>query len=215
LYLRWKEASALFSEGLIFVSECNEEKPMSLLNILKRIQISAYAWLKSIRYDWYVLISLLSLSIVGVGYTDAAQRASHWYWLAMVPVFFSTCLFIEWKAARESGLSARSIIIKQVQHWSGLLACVYLTFFLRDFGRLDNESTGLILLLMFALATFLAGVTMGWLFRLLGIFLGLSLFFVAYVENFIWIIIGISFLILVAYYLLVRYFGHGGLAEKQ
>jgi hypothetical protein len=111
---------------------------MSLLNNLKRIPVSAYAWIKSIRYDWYVLIGLMSLSIIGVGFTDAAQQASHWYWLAMVPVFFSTCLFIEWKTARESGVSARSIVIKQVQHWLGLLACVYLTFFLRDFGRLDN-----------------------------------------------------------------------------
>jgi hypothetical protein len=71
------------------------------------------------------------------------------------------------------------------------------------------------LLLIFALTTFLAGVTMGWLFRLLGIFLGLSLFVVAYVENYILIIIGISFLILVAYYLLVRYFGHGGQAKNN
>ncbi|MGR9000090.1 MAG: hypothetical protein ACU88J_13730 [Gammaproteobacteria bacterium] len=182
---------------------------MSILNFLKRIPYSAYVWIKAIRYDWYVLIGLMSLSIVGVGYTDAAQRASHWYWLAMVPVFFITCLFIEWKAARETGISARSIVIKQVQHWLGLLAAVYLTFFLRDFGRLDNESTGLILLLVFALTTFLAGVTMGWLFRLLGVFLGLSLFFVAYVENYIWVIIGMSILILIAYHFLARYFGHG------
>lgn len=188
---------------------------MSLSNNLKRIPVSVFARIKSIRYDWYVLIGLMSLSIVGVGFTDAAQQSSHWYWLAMVPVFFSTCLFVEWKTVRGSGVSARSIIIKQAQHWLGLLAAVYLTFFLRDFGRLDNETTGLILLLLFALTTFLAGVTMGWLFRLLGVFLGLSLFFVAYVENFVWMILGISFLMLIAYYLLGRFFGHGDMDKNN
>jgi len=75
-----------------------------------------------------------NLRVTGIG----------WRWF----LFFCTCLFIEWKAARETGVSARSIVIKQVQHWLGLLAAVYLTFYLFDFGRLDNESTGLILLLV-------------------------------------------------------------------
>ena len=53
-----------------------------------------------------------------------------------------------------------------------LLAATYRTFLLYDFGSLNNEITGLILLLIIALMTFLAGVTMGWLFRLLGFFSG-------------------------------------------
>ncbi len=187
---------------------------MSLLNNLRQISTSACEQIKAIRYDWYVLMALLFLSIVGVGITDASERYSHWYWTAMVPVFFSACLFVEWQASRKSGQSARSIITRQIQYWLGLLAGVYLTFFLREIGSLDNQTTGLILLLLFALTTFLVGVTMGWLFRLLGLFLGLSLYFVAYMEHFIQVLILLSVLILVAYHFLVRYFGHGGLTKE-
>ena len=38
---------------------------MSLLNNLRQISISAWAQIKAIRYDWYVLMALLFLSIVG------------------------------------------------------------------------------------------------------------------------------------------------------
>jgi len=178
---------------------------MTLPNQLTKLQKSVSNWLKTIRSDWFILVGLMFFSIVGVGITDASVRMSHWYWTAMVPVFFGACLFIEWQAAKKTHVSPRSVVIKQIQHWLGLLAGIYLTFFLHNIGSLNNETTGLILLLIIALTTYLAGVTMGWMFRLLGIFLGLSLFLVAYVENYIWIIIVLSVMVLVAYHLILRY----------
>ena len=174
-----------------------------------------YLWLKHYQHQWFVLIGLMILSIVGVALADATERLSHWYWLAMVPVFFGACLFIEWKTTKAAGLSAHSIIIKQTLHWSGLLTAVLMTFFLRTIGSLDNQTTGLVLLLLFALTTFLAGVTMGWLFRLLGIFLALCLFLFAYMEHFIWITIWLALLIFVAHYFLLKHFGHPGITDTS
>ncbi|MGR9115819.1 MAG: hypothetical protein ACU85E_08635 [Gammaproteobacteria bacterium] len=182
---------------------------MSFNSQLKQLHDVLNARILAIRYDWYVLTGLLLLSIIGVGFTDAYEKMSHWYWLAMVPVFFGACLLMEWKTSREHGMPLRALLIKQVQHWLGLLAGVYLTFFLRELGSLDNETTGLILLLIFALTTYLAGVTMGWLFRLLGFFLGLCLIMVAYLENYIWLITASAFLILILYSFLIRKFGYG------
>ena len=147
------------------------------------------------------------LSIIGVGLTNAAERMSHWYWVAMVPVFFSACLFIEWKGSREEGTSVIDLLLKQLQNWLGLLAAIYMTFILREMGSLNNETTGLVLLMLFALTTFLVGVTMGWLFRLLGIFLGICLIAVAYLELYLWIIIAVSFVLLLLYHFLVRWLG--------
>lgn len=59
---------------------------MSTLDQLKQIQTSAISKIYAIRYDWYVLVGLLWLSIIGVAITDAFETMSHWYWLAMVPV---------------------------------------------------------------------------------------------------------------------------------
>ena len=50
----------------------------------------------------------------------------------------------------------------------------------------------------------MAGVTMGWLFRLLGIFLGLCLILVAYMENYIAVIIALSVFMLVLYRFLTK-----------
>lgn len=82
----------------------------------------------------------LLLSIIGGGVTDAYEGMSYGYWLAMVPVFFSACLLIEWKASRKHGMPLNSVLIKQLQHWLGLLAGVYLTtFILPELSSLNHE----------------------------------------------------------------------------
>ena len=167
-------------------------------------KISTLKVLKAIRHDVYIFAVLMFLSILGVGITDASVRLSHWYWTAMIPVFFGACLFLEWHAKDKSGADPKALVIKQVQHWLGLLAGFYLAFFLRGIGSLDNQSTGLILLLLLALGTFFAGVTMGWLFKLLGIFLGICLMLVAYMENYIAVIISLSVAMLIVYRFLTR-----------
>ena len=48
--------------------------------------------------EW-IVIALIALSIIGVGVTDFAPAASHWYWLAMVPFFGVACVLT--KAGRE------------------------------------------------------------------------------------------------------------------
>ena len=172
---------------------------MNLHNRLEQLKKTSFEGIKTVRYSGFIFAILMFLSVLGVGITDAFGRISHWYWLAMVPVFFGSCLYLEWQTALESGVPTKAILLKQIQHWFGLLAGIYLTFRLRDIGSFDNQTTGLILLLLLALTTFLAGVTMGWLFRLLGIFLALCLLVVAYMENYLGIIIGLSVLMLVSY----------------
>ena len=175
------------------------------LNIdTKSLRISTLALLKAVEHDVYIFAALLFLSILGVGITDASVQTSHWYWTVMVPVFFAACLFLEWHDQRESGLDPKTIVIKQVLHWLGLLAGFYLVFLLREMGSLDNQSTGLVLLLLLALGTFLAGVRMGWLFKLLGIFLGLCLVLVAYMENYFAVMIALSVAMLIAYRLMTK-----------
>jgi len=156
---------------------------MNLQDRIKELKTSSAEGIKNVRYDGYIFAILLFLSVLGVAITDGFETLGHWYWTAMVPVFFGACLYLEWQTSLASGLPTKTIVFKQIQHWLGLLVGINLTFFLRKIGSLDNQTTGLILLLLLALTTFLAGVTMGWLFRLLGIFLSICLIFVAYSEQ--------------------------------
>jgi 4-amino-4-deoxy-L-arabinose transferase-like glycosyltransferase len=68
-------------------------------------------------------------------------------------------------------------------------------------GRLNNADAGLVILLLLSLTVFLDGAHVGRHFYLLGILLGLMTLVMAYVEEFIWIILIISvFITFVAIY---------------
>ena len=177
---------------------------MNLQHQIERLKPLFFKGLRTVKYDGLIFAILMFLSILGVGIADALERASHWYWTAMVPVFFGCCIYLEWHASKDSEESIGTIILKQVQHWLGLLAAFYLAFFLREIGSLDNQTTGLILLLLLAVGTFMAGVHMGWLFKLLGIFLGCCLILVAYMEHYVGVMIALSVLMLILYHFLMK-----------
>lgn len=154
---------------------------------------------QSMRFDWYILVLLIFLSVLGVAIFDATDAFGHAYWLAMVPVFFGACLYVEWHTCIQNGDSHKAVLFRQMQHWASLLIAVLLTLKLRDIGSLNNQTTGLILLLIFALTTFQAGITMGWLFKLLGILLAISVVLVAFAEHFIWLLIIVGVVMIIGY----------------
>ncbi len=160
--------------------------------------------LKTLRLDFYIFAVLIFLSILGVGIADAFETPAHWYWIGMVPIYFAACFFLEGQAICHSGKSLRDILLWQTLHWLGVLAAFFLAFKLREIGSLDNQATGLILLLLLALGTFLAGITTGWLFRLLGIFLGFNLIMVAYMEHYVAVLIASAAAMLVLYHYLAK-----------
>lgn len=118
--------------------------------------------------DGVIMILLVLLSIVGIGITDFSPLLSHWYWLAMVVVIGIACIVMEWSRARKKSLNATTLIKKEVFIWLGVLVAVNLVYFLFHSGRLDSENTGLVILLILALATFLAGLRQDWRLCLLG-----------------------------------------------
>jgi len=73
-------------------------------------------------------------------------------------------------------------------HWIGLLVAVQLVYLLLLTGRLHNENTGLIVFLLLALTTFLAGIHLGWRLCLMGLFLGAALVAAAFLEEYVWML---------------------------
>ncbi|PKM12599.1 MAG: hypothetical protein CVV13_04610 [Gammaproteobacteria bacterium HGW-Gammaproteobacteria-3] len=160
--------------------------------------------LVAVRRDIYIFTALIFLSILGVGIADALEQLAHWYWVGMVPVFFGACLYLEWQTIKHSGVPLSEILWVQIQHWLGVAVAFYLTFVLREIGSLNNQTTGLDLLLVLALGTYLAGIATGWLFRLLGIFLGICLILVAYMEHYVAVLIASGVAMLVLYHYLEK-----------
>ncbi len=154
--------------------------------------------------DEIALIVLLGLAYLGVALTDVSPPRSHWYWLALVPVFFVVSLITEWHRVVDRKDRAGELIAIHALQWLALAAAIEMVFLIQQLGRLNNETTGLMLLLITALSTFDAGLRMGWLYRLTGIFLGLSLILLAYVERYLWLMAAVA----VVLWLLYHFFGN-------
>jgi hypothetical protein len=148
---------------------------------------------------------LILLALGGVGLTDFSPARSHLYWLSLVPVFAGACLLLEWMGLRGKGLKWTHVLRVQLLLWLSLAVGVLLVYMLLHSGRLNNESTGLIILLMLAMTTFAAGVQLGPLVMLLGCFLALELVLTAYVKSYVWLImIGVAVMIAVLFYVFGR-----------
>jgi hypothetical protein len=154
-----------------------------------------------------IFITLMVLSLIGVGITDFSPARSYWYWIAMAPTFACAFLIIEWTRVRSEAKSWLSILKTQLLTWLGLLLAVQVVFFLLRAGRLTYESTGLIILLLLALTTFIAGIQLGFQLCLLGGFLGLTVLMVAYLEQYVWVLVFLAVVGAVAsFYVLKRKF---------
>jgi hypothetical protein len=147
------------------------------------------SFLHDLRVFEIIFIALVVLSLIGVGITDFSPARSYWYWFAMAPIFAGACLVMEWSQARREGTSWLRIVRTQLFTWLGLLAAIQVVFLLLRAGRLTYESTGLVILLLLALTTFIAGIHLGYQLCLLGGFLGLTLLMVAYLEQYVWMIV--------------------------
>jgi hypothetical protein len=154
-----------------------------------------------------VIIVLIALSIIGIGITDFSPADSYKYWVAMVPLFCGACLILEWSRVRGKGYKWTTILRTQLLHWVGLLVAVRLVFEMLHKGRLDNENTGLVILLLLALSIFIAGIHLGWRLCLVGGFLGAALVAATYLEEYVWMLVIIALVILAVVFLLKRYAG--------
>ena len=152
-----------------------------------------------------IMILLGVLAIVGIGITDFSPQLSHWYWLAMVLVTGIACIVMEWSRGQKKGVSGMAIIKHEVVTWLSVLVAVNLVYFLLHSGRLDSENTGLVILLILALATFLAGLRLEWRLCILGFLLGGALILATYLEEFLWIVLLVVAAAAAGTYIVARY----------
>ena len=162
---------------------------------LTHIKTAEKSFLRGLKVFEIIFVVLMVLSLVGVGITDFSPARSYWYWFAMAPIFACACLIIEWSCVRGEGKNWLGILRTQLLTWFGLLVAVQAVFLLLRAGRLTYESTGLVILLLLALTTFIAGINLGYQLCLLGGFLGLTLLMVAYLEQYVWVLAFVAMMV--------------------
>jgi len=160
-------------------------------------------WYRRLRYTEWTVVVLMVLALIGIATTYYRTQTSYRYWLVMVPVFGIACASIEWSRARRRGKSGLGIVRDQSIHWLGVLAAVYLVYLLLTEGMLDNSNAGLVIILILALATFLAGVHLGWRIYLVGAFLGAIIAMQIFFQAYIWLLVLVG-LLMVGLYIYIR-----------
>ncbi|MGH8508108.1 MAG: hypothetical protein ACREVH_05245 [Gammaproteobacteria bacterium] len=138
-------------------------------------------------FEEVAFLGIVVLSVIGESVGQYSPIISFWYWLTMIPVFAATAIITEWSRARAAGQSAMKVIWIQVAHWGGTVIALFATYSLWHVGRLGNEHTGLIVLMLLALTTFLDGYHVGWRFYLAGALLFIYAIVAALLKAVLWI----------------------------
>jgi len=160
-------------------------------------------WYRKLRYTEWTVVVLMVLALIGIATTYYRPQTSYRYWLVMVPVFGIACATIEWSRARQRGQSGLGIVRDQALHWFGVLVAVYLVYLLLGAGLLDNSNAGLVIILTLALATYLAGVHLGWRLHLVGAFLGAIIVVQIFFKAYVWLLVLVG-LLMVGVYVYIR-----------
>ena len=142
-----------------------------------------------------VFSALIVLAMIGIIITDISPTNALYYWIFMLVAYAGTAIYFGQKLAGTEETGLGDFVLKQIIHWGGSLVAILCVYVLLHTGRVNHEEAGLIMLLVLALATFLAGSRVGWHFYLLGALLCVTTIVVAYIEAFMWIIILVAAMI--------------------
>jgi hypothetical protein len=140
-------------------------------------------------------ISVLGLAIVGVAYTNMAHQPLVGYWEFLALATGVVCVVAEWPKL-DDGQAHLRLIWTQSVHWVSVLVAMNIMLLSGVQQFVAAPATSLMLLLLLALGTFLAGLNLS----LLPIcFLGLALALAVPVVS--WVKQSILFLVLIVVFL--------------
>ena len=135
-------------------------------------------WLKELPYAVVLILTLL-----GVAYTSFTRRPTTGYWEFLVPVVGGVCIWSGWRYAHDKKAQLR-LVWTQAVHWLAFFAAMNLLLLPSVQRMLNADATGLAILLLLALGTFVAGIHIPALeVCILGLVMALFVPAIAWVEE--------------------------------
>ncbi len=154
-------------------------------------------------FDLSIGAAMLVLAFIGVAASDVTSGGSQTYWFFLAIAFGLLCMVLDW-IHEAPGTAWANPLLRTALHWFGVLAAMELVHVFIASGRLTNADTGLLNGLILSLGTFTTGVHTNWRLVVIGAALGLGTAAVAYVEQYLWILLALALLALAAIYLISR-----------
>lgn len=148
-------------------------------------------WVEELPY-----IGMLLLTLGGVTYASVSPQATFDYWRILVPVFGLICIIAGWRAAGSKDARWR-LVWTQVLHWAAIFATMQLLFLPNVHLMLNSDATGLAIMALLALGTFLAGVhAASWRVCVVGAFLAAAVPVAALLEQAVLIVLLVGIVLL-------------------
>jgi hypothetical protein len=135
-------------------------------------------WL-SLRLPYLVV---LILAILGVAYTSMSGRPLYGYWEFLGFAIGLACIGIGWRQTTDRA-ARKQLIITQALHWTAFLIAMSILLLPSVNNFLNGPATGLALMLLLALGTFVAGIHVSADIAILGIVLALTVPAMAWLKQ--------------------------------
>ena len=149
-----------------------------------------------------ILIIMVIFCLVGIAVTDFSPQDAFMYWMAMIFVFGFAAMIAGWHNAKRhydpdgEGNEVKELFKVQSLHWLGSLVTVVCLFSFVEAGHMSQEATGLMVLLILGLTTYLDGIRIGWRFCLTGMYLAVAAVATNFLESSMWWLFALAILII-------------------
>jgi hypothetical protein len=128
-------------------------------------------------------IIMLSMAVIGIGLDTFTGEPIGFYWQILTVVFCILCIYVGWRHAptRQDQIK---LVWTQVAHWASFLAAMWLIYTPAMRSLVDVNATGLNLMVLLALGTFVAGIhAEAWQICVVGLILALFVPAMAIVQR--------------------------------
>lgn len=151
----------------------------------------ANVWRQHVPY-----LVVLALALAGVAYSNMSQKSLAGYWELLALIAGGVCIFTEWGKIDDKKARVR-LVWTQVVHWIAVLVCMNIMLLTGVQQLLPAPATSLVLLMLLALGSFLAGLSLASLeLCFLGLVLALAVPAVSWVkQSMLFVIIAAVFVV--------------------
>lgn len=125
---------------------------------------------------------VLAMTMIGVAYTSAARQPLIIYWEILALTVFAVCIFAGWRNTERRDARLR-LLWTQGLHWGAFLVAMNIVLLPGVQRVLTASATGITLLMLLALGTFVAGIHLSFRISLLGLTMALAVPAIAWLKQ--------------------------------
>jgi hypothetical protein len=161
-------------------------------------------------------IIMLSMAVIGIGLVTFTGEPIGYYWELLTVVYCALCILVGWRHADTKDERVK-LVWTQILHWASFLAAMWLIYTPTMRALIDVNATGLNLMVLLALGTFVAGVhAEAWQICVVGLILALFVPAMAFVQrSSLFIMVALLGLIFVAVSLWLTFHAHRRALDEE